>query len=563
MKIENSNSSLAIALLKALSEKGLQDYCVCPGARNAPLVALLREYSQKEASIQVFYFFDERAAAFFAIGRIRNTGRPVAVITTSGTAAGELLPATMEAHYSGVPLVLITADRPKQFRGTGAPQTAEQVGLFGVYVDGCMDLDGDHYLESLATFSKTTSFQTPFHVNVCFDEPLLDGQVSLTEIKDYQLTKKRPAEELMQQTEPRSENSIQSIQLINNFFKGIDCPIAIVSLLRPEEREGVVQLLLNLNIPAYFESISGLREDPRLQPIRLHDTNRLMERAIQAGYPIDGILRMGGVPTLRLWRDLEGKYSQLRVLSLSRTSYSGLSRSSTLMRGLLPKLCDDLNAFFGHSKRPLTECSLKFIEMDQQAESRVQELLIAEPQSEPGMVFALSRLICAEASRQKVLPRVYLGNSLPIREWDLAATRDFSGGEIWASRGLNGIDGQISTFFGYAKAGASNWALVGDLTALYDLQGPWVLPQLLETEINLVIMNNGGGKIFSKMFPYPEFQNKHQLRFSSFAELWNLNYSKLDLIPDQKLPDTTQSRLIELIPNEEATGRFWESYSRL
>ncbi|MEO5970495.1 MAG: thiamine pyrophosphate-binding protein, partial [Bdellovibrionia bacterium] len=87
MKPRNVNLELASALLGALNEKGVQDFCVCPGARNAPLIALLREHSQTDYHCRVFYFFDERAAAFFALGRIRSTGRPVAVITTSGTAA--------------------------------------------------------------------------------------------------------------------------------------------------------------------------------------------------------------------------------------------------------------------------------------------------------------------------------------------------------------------------------------------------------------------------------------------------------------------------------------------
>ncbi len=184
------------------------------------------------------------------------------------------------------------------------------------------------------------------------------------------------------------------------------------------------------------------------------------------------------------------------------------------------------------------------------------------------MVFALSQLISREASLKGTPPRLYLGNSLPIREWDLAANPEFQADDIWASRGLNGIDGQISTFLGYAKPGGSNWALVGDLTALYDLQGPWVLPQLLDTQVNLVIMNNGGGKIFSKMFTPQEFQNNHHLRFSAVADLWSLEYLRWTVVPDHtfrfSLPSSgTQSRIIELIPEEAATARFWERYQRL
>jgi 2-succinyl-5-enolpyruvyl-6-hydroxy-3-cyclohexene-1-carboxylate synthase len=117
------------------------------------LLALLGESDRR-----LFSFFDERSAAFFAIGRSKLHGAPVAVVTTSGTAVAELLPATIEAYYSGIPLILITADRPARFRGTGAPQSIEQVGIFGPYAS-----------TSLETWSRNA----PLHLNVEFDEPLL------------------------------------------------------------------------------------------------------------------------------------------------------------------------------------------------------------------------------------------------------------------------------------------------------------------------------------------------------------------------------------------------------
>lgn len=159
------NRLLSEQVLSALRDAGVQEICICPGKRNSPLIAFLLDHP---TLFQVYYFFEERCAAFFALGRIKNSGRPVAVMTTSGTAVGELLPATMEAHYSGASLVLLTADRPKNYRGTGAPQAAEQVGIFGVYVSTTYDLDVpfDH------PFSLG-SLKSSVHINVCFDEPLL------------------------------------------------------------------------------------------------------------------------------------------------------------------------------------------------------------------------------------------------------------------------------------------------------------------------------------------------------------------------------------------------------
>ncbi|MDQ6799914.1 MAG: thiamine pyrophosphate-binding protein [Acidobacteriota bacterium] len=154
-----SNIAAAREIIERVREAGARDFCVCGGSRNAPLIAVLGAANGERPTANVFSFIDERSAAFFALGRAKRDGRPVAVITTSGTAAAELLPAAVEAFYSGVPLILITADRPARFRGTAAPQSIEQVGLFGVYAT--TDIDG-------------WSRRAPLHINVEFDEPLID-----------------------------------------------------------------------------------------------------------------------------------------------------------------------------------------------------------------------------------------------------------------------------------------------------------------------------------------------------------------------------------------------------
>jgi 2-succinyl-5-enolpyruvyl-6-hydroxy-3-cyclohexene-1-carboxylate synthase len=117
--------------------------------------------------VKLWSFFEERCAAFFALGRIQADPQPVAILTTSGTAAAELLPAVIEAYYQGLPLVLITADRPRRFRGSGAPQSIEQKDLFGPYVSACLDVE-----EGSSIAWPTRLKALPLHINVCLDEPL-------------------------------------------------------------------------------------------------------------------------------------------------------------------------------------------------------------------------------------------------------------------------------------------------------------------------------------------------------------------------------------------------------
>ena len=155
-----SNLAAARRVIELARELGVEDFCVCGGSRNAPLIAALAVDRWPLAEhANVFSFVDERSAAFFALGRAKLTERPVAVITTSGTAAAELLPAAIEAHYAGVPLILVTADRPARYRGTGAPQAIEQKALFGVYAS-----------RDAAAWARTG----PLHINIEFDEPLID-----------------------------------------------------------------------------------------------------------------------------------------------------------------------------------------------------------------------------------------------------------------------------------------------------------------------------------------------------------------------------------------------------
>ena len=159
-----TNFDLSLKVFDFLRQAQVGSIVVCAGARNAPLVMAL-----KEQNFKVYSFFEERSASFFAIGLMRSELKPVAVLTTSGTAVAELLPATIEAAYQGLPLILVTADRPKNYRGTGSPQTIEQVGLFSQYVEATFDLDAHQ-----DSFEFICSLKKPIHLNVCFDEPLID-----------------------------------------------------------------------------------------------------------------------------------------------------------------------------------------------------------------------------------------------------------------------------------------------------------------------------------------------------------------------------------------------------
>lgn len=299
--------------------------------------------------------------------------------------------------------------------------------------------------------------------------------------------------------------------------------LILVGGLSAHHRDRVRDFCLQSNRVVYAEALSGLREDAQLDHLLIRN-----ERMLARG-DFDCVVRIGNVPTLRFWRDLD--LMPARVTHYSDLPFAGLTRGDLLPISALPPL-------------EARERHDAFFAADREKHEQFQRILDGEPQSELSMVRALSRKIPPGS-------RIFLGNSLPVREWDLVATREPRGYVMEANRGANGIDGQLSTFFGWCQ-GENNWCIVGDLTALYDANAPWIVPQL-DARFQIVIINNGGGRIFGRVASLRRMdtavrerliENAHGLRFEAWAAMWD--------IP-----------LTELLPDAEATRRVWEKYDAL
>lgn len=495
------NVALALATLTQLVRNGVTEFCVCAGSRNSPLLALLGAAQR----VRLFSFVDERSAAFFAVGRMKLHGAPVAVVTTSGTAAAELLPAAIEAYYSRLPLVLVTADRPARFRGTGAPQCIDQDGLFGVYA---------------ATSVDSWSAHGPLHLNLEFDEPLIDAPPPAA----WDTVGAAPPV-------PRAE-----IPALEDVL--FDEPLIVIGGLAAPDLDRARTFARSLGRPVFAEPLSGLREDADLVSLLVSSGERAL-RELQ----FDGVIRIGEVPVFRFWRDLEERCADVPVVHFT-DGFSGLTRGEQHPLRALPR-----------APRP-RKAADEFMRVDRELAAKVATLIESEPDSEVAMLRRVS-LQMPKGSR------VYLGNSLPIREWDLAATRTARGLSFQANRGANGIDGQISTFFGQCDPQAHNVCIVGDLTALYDSNAGWIIRQMdPATRFTIYIVNNGGGQIFSRVSSLQAIErdvrkhiveNAHDFDFAHWAAMWRLPYG-----------DTSSPRgVIELRPDAEATGRFWQRYDAL
>jgi len=522
-----TNMSMVKRLLQWLASQGVQDICLCPGGRNSPFVETLSKIDQ----FQVHTAFDERSAGFFALGLAQKKQKAVAIITTSGTAVAEVLPAVMEAHYSPTPLVVISADRPRRMRGTGAPQTVDQVGMFGAYVETCVDLEGEFV-------SPQWSRHAPLHINVCFDEPLLDGAIEDLENPEPVVAVEIPIRE-WRDGALRASSKDQLQSAFQNFLRDKTIPLLIAGPMSKSESE-VAQSFVNAwPGPVYCESTSGLRETAH--PNMLLSGDRLLSK-VAAEKKIDGVVRIGGVPTARLWRDLEKQI--LPVFSVSTRPFPGLSNSFFYCAPI-----SQLNALSG-SLNSLPKNESDLLSMDKDQQKKWAELLRRFPSSEAALVAWISEQVSD-------LSTVYLGNSLPIREWDLFSQRKRPF-HVVANRGANGIDGQLSTALAFLSPGQELWVILGDLTALYDSNALWFWkknPQPLK----LVVVNNFGGRIFSRMFNSELFCNSHELNFEHWARHWGLESVKLSA--PGAIP--AGSCLIELLPNTQETNEFWQQFDSI
>lgn len=519
-----TNMQLAQNVIEQLLSAGVKEFCLAPGARNSPFVLLF----DQNPHLKIYNFFDERSAAFFALGRIAASRTPVAVITTSGTAAAELLPAVVEGTYSSLPLIMVTADRPKKYRGSGAPQSIEQVGLYSYYIEASFDLDAENTHISM----KGLSWKKPTHINVCFSEPLLDGTPAKIKVPEKATRTRFPVSIPMTMVEQFNE------------FLETQKPLVILSTVPERARESVLTFLTKLKAPIYAEGISGLRNHPDLQPYILKSGERILHRLLDDRI-CTSLLRVGGVPTVRLWRDLEDRRQSLPVFSFGFNHYTGLSRS-------IPHF-DDLDDLGRIDIEPAVQTDPQVYELDRQYSSKLEELFEKHPHSEQGLVRKISELTDGSF--------VYLGNSLPVREWDFAATYKVNPSRVAGNRGANGIDGQLSTFMGWSREGKTNWALVGDLTAMYDLSSLWVTPQLSGMKSRIVILNNQGGQIFHRMFKREIFLNRHDVKFKSWAEMWGWQYSHWTDIPNN--PQLGDHHVIEVQVNNQETEAFWQSWDKV
>lgn len=491
----------AVSVLDSLIRSGMRHVVVAPGSRSAPLTYALAA-ADEAGVLDVHVRIDERSAAFTALGMAASSGSPVGVVTTSGTAVGELMPAVMEANHSEVPLAVISADRPPRLRGTGANQTTWQADLYGVHVRAAADLTAypeDVAGQQTAAFTECLAALTgrdprdwgsaaarpigPVQINVSFDDPLTPDPRMRQTLRAWADTLR----DLEVAPAPKIVDRSAAVALEP---AGAGAPATRAVVVAGDGAGLIARRFAEANgAPLLAEPSSGARAGSHAigayQLILGGGLAREIETVI-----------LFGRPTLsRPVQQLLARPDVASVLYLPRPiAWANPDRRSERVVTSLREARDVVG-----------RCEPSWLQRWREADAAVSAGLgrvIARDEETHGVPSGpgVARTV-AEASGQDGVTLV-AGSSNLIRDLDIAPAPKPGDGEyeVLANRGLAGIDGTIATASGVSLArGKPVRALVGDLTFLHDAGSLLIGPTERMPDLQIVVFNDTGGGIFSTL----------------------------------------------------------------
>ncbi|MBW7865794.1 MAG: 2-succinyl-5-enolpyruvyl-6-hydroxy-3-cyclohexene-1-carboxylic-acid synthase [Candidatus Hydrogenedens sp.] len=521
--LENLRAAARVVAELAAGGTGL--FCVCPGSRSAPLAVA----AARQPGVEVVVHPDERGAAFHALGWAKASGRPAAVLCTSGTAAANFLPAAVEASMARVPLVLLTADRPPELLDRGANQAIRQENLFSGHARAAVTLacpgggappDAMAGLVDYALHQARRNPAGPVHLNCMFREPLLPAPEEVDSLGAPENTPRTvwhlPEEMPDEATEAWLLNRLAAVK------RGL---LVAGELRGAAQTAAVAELAKTLGWPVCADITSGLRLGTDGAPVLAHYDQMLLSPAFRGAFTPDFVLHLGGAFTSkRLLEHLSGVQAEYVLVAGHSMNYDPGLAVRRRIGADLPAFCRWLTP----SVRTLPESSWAagLCALDGDTAGLIAERSEGAVLSEIGAARAVSQLVPADGL-------LFLGNSMPVRDMDMyGAARRGAGPRVLANRGASGIDGCLATALGAARAtGAPTAAVLGDLSLLHDLNS-LVLGRGLKTPFVLVAVNNDGGGIFSFLpaavhdsYFEPLFGAPHGLRFKEAARMFGWSYA--------------------------------------
>ncbi|MEB3263067.1 MAG: 2-succinyl-5-enolpyruvyl-6-hydroxy-3-cyclohexene-1-carboxylic-acid synthase [Synechococcus sp.] len=521
----DANLRAALTLLEALRRCGLRWLVLCPGSRSAPLAVAAGVLASR--GLEVLTAVDERSAAFLALGLGRADGLPAAVVTTSGTAVANLLPAVVEADYGAIPLLLLTADRPEALKNCGANQTVNQQDFLRANCrlmqegpTGGLHEASAAALEELAGLALAACGGPPpgpVHLNLPFAEPL-HGTRSERDAVEAVLLGDSASDPIDPPSPSANSNQPSGMAVgappvrldpdqpgvvVAGPWRGApqEFPSFLAALRRWQERSGW---------PVFADALSGLRGCGDLALVAGYDL--LLEDPSTGEGPAGRpqVLRLGPQPAsrrLERWLQRPGG-AQLLVSEGEPRRLDPLGTAAGQdPRGLVRWLAEQEQARSGNVP---SEASRRhgaaWLERDARLQHHLDAALLPGGRggsggsgsgdgggelNEPALARWLSRHL------PQGLP-LMLANSSPVRDWESFGDPGGPARPVYAFRGASGIDGTLSIACGLAEALGRAVLVSGDLALLHDSNG-WLWHRQLSGQLTVLLIDNGGGGIFEQL----------------------------------------------------------------
>lgn len=480
-----ANLAFARALVDELRAAGLEAAWLCPGSRSTPLALAIADCEGLPRHVMI----DERVASFHALGQARASGRPVLLVCTSGTAGANFLPAVAEASQSRVPLIVATADRPPELRAWGAPQTMEQRLLYAGFTRHAEEAPcpserpGElRYARALARraiAAATGSAPGPVHLNLPFREPLLPAAI---EPPAARAVVTRPA--------PAPYAPAMPIEGLGDVERGV--LVFGPDVFDPALAEAAGAAARVLGWPVIADPGSGLRAGGAIDDVLVHAADLLLRvPEVADDLRPSLVVRFGATATSAAVAGWMTRHDAAEVWLVDPADgyRDPQHRATRSLRISAAQFCRGAATGGGRGPGAWLASWQRASTIAREAAGRC---LDAEP-----------RLLAPQVARTlwARLPagaQLYAANSMPVRDVDAFAGPRAAALRVLVNRGVNGIDGLVSSALGAAETGAPTLLWCGDLALLHDVGG-LLAGRHRDANLTVLVTNDDGGGIFENL----------------------------------------------------------------
>jgi len=528
---------------------GLKTAIICPGSRCTPLTVAFAN----NCDLEKIPILDERSAAFFALGKSKQTHLPTVLVCTSGTAGANFYPAIIEATESRIPLIVLTADRPQELRNCHAGQTIDQIKLYGNYPNWYTELAIPEVNREMLSYLRQNVIQAwerslhpssgVVHLNLPFREPLAPIAQPEVQARSAHFPKKDFFSHI------KITNFAQAnyvVEQIPDFSLGKG--IIIAGLAEPKDPESyckaIALLAEKLNFPVFAEALSPLRNYADLNPNLIVTYDLILRnKTIAQQLQPEIILQLGELPTSKILRSWLKQLNIPRyIIESSSENFDPLHSKTIHLRSSAIALANNLNP------KPNNQINDRYLQqwlnLDLQARNAIAKKMKPLDTLYEGKVsWLLSQHLPAQTP-------LFIANSMSVRNAEFFWQPNNKKIQPYFSRGANGIDGTLSTALGISDRNQNAVLLTGDLALLHDTNG-FLIRNKFQGHLTIIVINNNGGGIFN-MLPIAPFNPPFE---EYFATPQKVDFSHLCITygVEHKLIDNWQ-QLVDLLDLRPSKG---------